>query len=118
MIIKALEIRDDGTCIGVLAMRMSPENDAQRAVLSHAGYGKDGFTQSKYVAMIDAHTLCGSYDPFKQESRTRAVAHEYIREHFDELSDGDVIDVEYIEGKRATPKTSEIQAYYGFGREG
>src|ERR1035437_8040583 len=96
MIIKALEIRDEGTCIGVLAMRMCPENDAQRAVLAHAGYGADLFTQRKYVAMIDAHTLVGSYDPFKQKSRTREVAHEYIREHFDELSDGDVVDVEFI----------------------
>ena len=34
-------------------------------------------------------------------------AHQYIRREFDNLKDGDVVDVEYILGEKPTAKTSE-----------
>ena len=34
-------------------------------------------------------------------------AHHYIQEHFDELHDGDVVDVEFILGETKAPKVSE-----------
>lgn len=109
MIVKALEIRDEGTTISMLAIRPIPENPAQRAVLRHAGYG-----DSDYVILIGAHDCEGSYNPYKQPgNRTRRAAHIWIKEHFDELRDGDVVDVQFILGERPTKKTSEIQAFYG-----
>ena len=35
------------------------------------------------------------------------TAHEWLREHFDEIEDGGVVDVEFILGERAEPKRSE-----------
>ncbi len=52
-----------------------------------------------------------AYDPYQQEGgmliRTRCVAHNYVQEHWSELKDGDVIDVEYILGETQHPKVSE-----------
>jgi hypothetical protein len=36
-----------------------------------------------------------------------ATAHHYIYDHFDELDDGDVVDVEFILGETAIKKVSE-----------
>lgn len=108
MIVKALEIRDEGTTISMLAIRPIPNNPQQRAVLRHAGYGDP----EGYVILIGAHDCCGSYNPHKQPSSTRLQAHLWIKEHFDELKDGDVVDVEFILGKSAAPKKSEIWEYY------
>ena len=41
------------------------------------------------------------------KARTMIVAHKFIKEHFDELETGDVIDVEYILGETDTQKMSE-----------
>ena len=111
MIVKALEIRDEGTTIGMFAIRTVPENSEQRAILRRAGYG----TPENYVILLDAHNWEGSYDPFKQPGggRTRKEAHLWIKEHFDELRDGDVVDVQFILGERPTKKASEIQPFYG-----
>lgn len=108
MIVKALEIRDEGTTISMLAIRPVPDNPHQRAILRHAGYGEP----ESYVFLLGAHDLEGSYDPFKQRGHTRRQAHLWIREHFDELKDGDVVDVEFILGKKPEPKKSEIWEYY------
>lgn len=108
MIIKALEIRDEGTTISMFAIRPEAENEAQRAILRHAGYGDS----SNYVILIGAHDCEGHYNPDNQRYYTRRLAHQYIKAHFDELSDGDVIDVEFITGRCPTPKDSEIQKHY------
>lgn len=112
MIIKAIEIRDEGTCIGALAIRFSPENDAQRAIFSREGYGSDAATQAEYIGLLRAHDLTGASDPFKQSSHTMHAAHLWVREHWDEITDGSVVDVEFISGAKPAPKASEIQGVY------
>jgi len=109
MIIKTLEIRDEGTCVPMLAIKPIPENEAQRAIIRHAGYGDHG---ENYVILIGAHDCEGHYNPADQHGRTRQVAHQWIKAHFDELKDGDVVDVEFILRERSAPKTSEIQKNY------
>lgn len=112
MIIKFLELRDEGTRIAAVAIRLTPDNEAQRAILASAGYGRLPSEQAEYVVLLDAHYWNGSYNPYSQRSTTHHHAHLWIREHFDELKDGDVVDVEFILGKRTAPKNSEIQAVY------
>lgn len=107
MIVKALEIRDEGTCIPMWAIRPTADNEAQRAILRHAGYG-----EGNYVILLGAHDCVGHYNPDTQHGHTRRMAHVWIKEHFDELKDGDVVDVEFILGKRPSPKLSEIQKNY------
>jgi hypothetical protein len=50
------------------------------------------------------------YDCYNWNDRTYKVAHKHIIEHFDELEDGAVIDVEYILGETEAPKKSESES--------
>lgn len=111
MIIKLLEVRDEATCFGVMAISIDPDNEQQRAIIRHAGFS-DRFDA---IIMLDMHSCEGSYDPFKQPNygRTRRDAHLWIREHFEELKDGDVVDVQFILGETGKKKEAEIQRNYG-----
>lgn len=99
--------------LAALAIKPIPENEAQAQILRRAGF----YDFDYYVILLDAHTFEGGYNPFEQHSHTRQVAHQWIKENFDTLADGDVVDVEFLTGVRAHPKVSEIQGNYP-AREG
>lgn len=107
MEVKCLEIRDAGTFIPVICIRPVPMNDAQRYLLRRDGYS--GRRDERLVIVIKAQCRGCSYDPYNWsgDSRTMPNAHLYIEEHWHELDDGDVIDVEFILGERPTKKQSE-----------
>jgi hypothetical protein len=109
MIVKALEIRDEGTTIPMWAIKPTADNEAQRAIIRHAGYGDH---PENYVILMGAHDCEAAYNPADQRGRTRQVAHQWIKKNFDSLKDGDVVDVEFILRERPAPKTSEIQKNY------
>jgi hypothetical protein len=50
-----------------------------------------------------------AYDPYDwvNDPRTKKTAHWYIEQHWAELKDGDVVDVEFIQGETETAKLSE-----------
>jgi hypothetical protein len=50
-----------------------------------------------------------AYDAYEWpgDVRTFRAAHLYVEEHFDEIEDGAVVDVEFILGETAEPKVSE-----------
>lgn len=104
---KGLELRDAGTFIPVLAVDMQPDNEGQRYLLRRCGYACDA--RPNIVLTRLSGDGRATNDPYAWESgaRTFPVAHEYIIEHWHELNDGAVVDVEYILGERATPKQSE-----------
>jgi hypothetical protein len=111
MIAKTFEIRDDGTFIPVLAVKLQPGCEADRFLLSRAGFGSDLIAQSAYVMVCRLNDEGAHSDPHAWDyARTMPNAHTYIIEHFDELESGDVVDVEFILGERATPKRSERAA--------
>lgn len=108
MIVKALEIRDRGTLIPVLAIDTLPTNMRQGRVLRYAGYS----SRQILVALIaggKGAACCDPYDWLEGFGRTMKIAHMYIAERFDDLSDGDVIDVEFLLGETKSPANSEIQ---------
>jgi hypothetical protein len=109
MEVKCLEIRDSMTFIPVICIRPVPNNESQRFLLRRDGYTGDGF--ERCIIMIDAQCRGVAYDCYdwvgKKGSRTHKVAHNYIAEHWPDLADGDVIDVEFILGERPTKKISE-----------
>ena len=106
---KVLEVRDIATHIPVLAIRMLAKNGIQRYYLhSRSGYPSDG----SCIAMIILNDCDGNCDPYAWGDRTRATAHHYIYEHFDELKDGDVVDVEFIKGEKPVKKVSERLTVY------
>ena len=107
---KVLEIRDEGTHIPALAILMLADSPVQSYYIhKRCGYARN---RNSVVLMKinDARAEC---DPYKWNNRTMANAHHYILAHFDELNDGDVIDVQFILGETAQPKTSERFGNWG-----
>lgn len=82
--------------------------NSEAYLLRRAGYGSETCVVlcRMECAGVDRNA---TYDPYAWGGGTRTyqVAHEYIIEHFDELTTGDVIDVEYILGETTTKKESE-----------
>lgn len=121
MEVKALEIRDDGTFIPALAVDMNPTpspsslsshgrapDDAQRWLLRRCGYACDG-RPNIILTRLDGNgrMATNDYYAYGPNDRTWRYAHKYIIEHWNELKDGDVVDVEFILGERPEPKRSE-----------
>lgn len=103
MIAKCLEVRDRMTFIPVVAINTAPANEGQRYLLRRAGYNAEGAT----VILVSLNDCRGQNDPYEWNSRTMGSAHVYIEAHWDELNDGDVVDVEFILGETTEPKKSE-----------
>lgn len=99
---KALEVRDRATFIPIVALAMSAANEEQRYLMSRVGFNGDG----SQVIVMQMNDQRASSDPYDW-SRTMRVAHEYILRHFDELTDGEVIDVEYLLGESKQKRISE-----------
>lgn len=101
------EIRDAGTHIPAMGIKLVHRNEAEARLLSRAGY--DLTDNYVFLCKIDGGECGGNYDPYgwPGRARTMQVAHSYIVAHFDELVSGQVIDVQYIIGETTTPKRSE-----------
>lgn len=106
MEIKCLELRDAMTFIPVICIRPTPNNEAQRYLLRRDGYA--GNEAERCIILIDAQCRGVAYDPYDwRGSRTKGQAHLYIEDHWHELKDGDVIDVQFILGETPERKKSE-----------
>ena len=123
MVTKILEVRDRGTFFPVVCVDMNNVSasaevpvvssivnerwEHRQYLLCRMGYPCDG---KPNIAM--AHARAGG-DPFTNDpyfwsgSRTYPIAHNYIIDHWAELKDGDVIDVEFILGETTEQKISE-----------
>lgn len=128
MTCKIIEIRDSGTFIPALAIRLGSPNERERYLLARSGFGRTFDEQSEYIALckINGGEPCQAHiDPFSwgQNPRTMFVAHMYLlnrqgelggnglgaekHDGFDAMPQGTLIDVEYILGVRDRPKESE-----------
>lgn len=107
MEVKCLEIRDKGTFIPVICIRPVAKNEAQRYLLQRDGYQADAGEQC--IIMINAQCRGAEYDPYgwKGDMRTKGTAHNYIAQNWSTLSDGDVVDVQFILGETPVSKVSE-----------
>lgn len=106
MEIKCLEIRDVATFIPVICIRPVAENPEQFYLLRRDGYQAD--EKEGCIIMIDAQCRGVAYDCYDwKDARTKRNAHHYIAEHWFELKDGDVVDVQFILGETKEPKVSE-----------
>jgi len=121
MQVKMFEIRDRMMFFSVVAVLMEATEPtlgkkdidsyrAERYLLRRAGYAHG----SNLVAIgrTEADGLTPfSYDPYSwYNNRTMPVAHRYITEHWFELTSGDVVDVEFVNGETAVPKQTEQNA--------
>lgn len=106
---KVLEIRDENTHIPALAIKMKAKTLTQAYYIHDCcGYPFSG-DSIMLVCLSDGRTTNDPYEwaSLKMGPRTMPVAHIYILEHFDDLSDGDVIDVSFILGETNKCKVSE-----------
>ncbi len=96
---KLIEIRDRATLVPALAIQVSA---ADGYLMRRAGFGDEPMI---YLVML-ATEKC-RYDPYNWDNpRMMGNAHRYIVEHWDQLSSGDVVDVEFILGESKAPKVS------------
>ncbi len=103
--IKFLEIRDRGTFIPAVAVDMSLSgNGYNDYLLRRAGYSGN----LRCILLTSMHGgRHANYDPYDWGDRTWKTAHLYIEKQWDEIADGEVIDVEHILGERPERKKSE-----------
>lgn len=103
---KMIEIRDDGTCIPAVAIQMSSANPIEDQFLWRGGYPRDG----RGVVLLRLSDQGATSDPYgwPESARTMQAAHLYILEHWDELSDGSVVDARVHLGERQEHVAPEI----------
>jgi hypothetical protein len=103
MIVKLLEVRDRKTFVPVYAISTQPSNEGQGYLLRRCGFAYGG---QIIVARLNGggKSTCA---PYEWGDRTMQAAHLYIEQNFHALSDGDVVDVEFILGETSEPKISE-----------
>jgi hypothetical protein len=95
---KLFEIRDRGTLVPALGIRVS---GADGYLMRRAGFG------APMVYLISLAKEQCNYDPYNWGNRTMGTAHEFIARTWAERTSGEVIDVEYIRGETTQPKVSE-----------
>jgi hypothetical protein len=112
---KTFEVRDRGTFIPILAIRLEPSNEADRYLLARAGYGTTPEEQRAFILLARITGGEGSVqcDPYEWPGGARTIpeAHRWLINHFDEVESGAVIDVEFILGETTAPKVSEACAF-------
>jgi hypothetical protein len=108
---KLIEVRDKATMIPMLAIRLGSQNEAERFLLSRAGYGPSPAGHGKYILLADitgggGEIHCDIYD-WGQNPRTKIRVHDWLIRHWNDIKSGDVIDVEFILGETMAPKQPE-----------
>lgn len=115
---KLLEIRDSGTFMPCLAIKLSFKTEPERWLLARAGFNPiERIMEGTTNGFILFHPLCTdqmNYDPYhwNRGARTVPIAHKFIDEHWEELNSGDVVDVQFILGETTEKKISERTEVY------
>jgi len=75
-----------------------------------------GLWSAKEAALANAALGCRVWESgrpgifcFNSNNTTMFKAHKHVKKNFDSLVSGDVIDVEFIQGKSKSSKVSEIE---------
>src|SRR5258707_504026 len=103
---KILEVRDEATMIPVLCVDMNPDTAEERWYLRRCGYPCDD-RPNILITHLAASGGPAWNDPFGWGGRTYPAAHNYIIDHWADLLDGDVVDVQWILGETKTRKKPE-----------
>ena len=115
MDVKLFELRDAGTFVPVMCVRVESSHDQERYLLRRCGCSMRDDPPMVIMSGLQGGEDKATCDPYDWGmNRTRQIAHKYIVEKWDDLKTGDVVDVEYILGERTTPKTSEKFDQYPF----
>lgn len=116
MISKVFELRAEATFMVIMATKISAENEAERFLLSRSGFGRSNDDFKKYILLqpINGGEGFCTTDAMKHGIKELTIAHQFISQYFDNLVNGAVIDIDFIEGRTENPKKSERLIYeYG-----
>ena len=109
---KMIEIRDRLTCIPALAIQMTPFGPVEKQFLRRCGYpmpdGRADGDVLPSVVLMNLSDQKASSDAYDWGDRTMNAAHLYIERHFDDLRDGQVVDVRVLLGEASEPVDPEI----------
>lgn len=110
---KFIEIRDIGTRIAALAMRMLAQDETEFRFMRHSGFSQE-YPSVILMGMDDQKATCDPYNwcSLGMGMRTRQNAHIWICGHWDEIESGQVVDVQVILGETVRPKRPEIGMAY------
>lgn len=117
---KAFELRDSMTFIPIIAVLVDPAQPTEMGMTSEKErwlLRRCGYTPCEVnVLLMDANgssckQMNGTCSPQDWNDRTYQTAHNYIRDNWKHLKDGQVICVETILGERSYPKESEYVPY-------
>lgn len=108
---KLFEVRDRGTFIPAICIRLIPLDYEERYLIAMSGYGLQPKKQGEYILMGKLNELHFRHSPVDHPGfpvvRTMGTAHHHIQKHWDDLKSGDVIDVEFILGETFEKKESQ-----------
>jgi hypothetical protein len=94
-----------------LATKLKAENLQTAALLSHSGFGKTNKQIETYIlvcAIDGGGDGIATTDAYKHKSEELRIAHIYLNEHFNDLENGSVLDIDFIRGKSKSPKKSDM----------
>lgn len=114
MEVKLFEVRAPATLIIIMAIKLTANNTNSASLLCHSGYGRTIKEFENYIMVVpvDGGHGFATTDPYEQIIYEIKVAHLYIKDHFDELDNGSVIDTEFICGKSDKSKKSDLYPFY------
>lgn len=101
MQVKLFELRDKATFIPIVAIKIIPATIPELYLHRRVGFRVDD------KPVMISRLAGGDELMLERYDRTFAVALEHITDHFDTLTSGDVIDVEFILGETTEKKVSE-----------
>ena len=111
MNVRTVEIRDSGTFIPALAIRLDSRYEQDCYLLARAGFGNTPEKQGKYVLLVHLEGMKCAVDPIDWDNRTMQGAHQYLIKQANaqvpQFGHGEVIDVQFILGEADSPKVSE-----------
>lgn len=104
LIIKLFELRDEGTQIHAMAIKVVAQEHltSEDFILRYAGWG---FSQvGIYLTTLHEPKTQYNSSKWNDGGRTMRATHDYIKKNWGRLKSGDVVDVEYISGDSREPK--------------
>lgn len=125
MDIKLIEIRDRGTFIPAMAIRLRNRTPEEFFLLRRAGYGAEeiggpeespgvlAHGREPYIVLAKLVEVEAHYDAFLwRNPRTMGTAHRELIANWEKYQSGDVLDVRFVLGEQDKPAVSESMTVY------
>jgi hypothetical protein len=93
MNVKVLEIRDRATCIPIVAYSSAEVESSREAALFRRASSPP---ESKVIYVQRLNDGRGNHDAYEWNDRTMATTHKYLESHWEEVKNGDIIDIPFI----------------------